>query len=102
MRAGSGGCRVGVRQRVGACRRLGGAVAGAAQVCERVFVREFRYTVTEYDRNHPWLLVGEIRRLTVELEDTESFSAWAARTWPPPRYKAELEPEALGPWHDSE
>jgi hypothetical protein len=67
-------------------------------MCERVFVREVRYTVAEYDPHQPWLLVGEIRRLTVQLEDTETFSAWAAHTWPAPRYKAELEPEALRPW----
>jgi hypothetical protein len=66
-----------------------------------VFVRELRYTVTEYDPDQPWLLVGEIRRLAVHLEDAETFSAWAARTWPAPRFKAELEPEALRPWQDS-
>jgi hypothetical protein len=57
-----------------------------------VFVPEFRYTVAEYDPRQPWLLVGEIRRLTVQLEDAEAFTAWAARRWPAPRYKAEREP----------
>jgi hypothetical protein len=77
-------------------------LAGAARMCERVFVREFRYTIAEYDPQQPWLLVGEIRQLTVQLDDTETFSAWAARTWPAPRYKAELEPEALRPWQDAD
>jgi hypothetical protein len=67
-----------------------------------VFVPEVRYTVAEYDPHQPWLLVGEIRRLTVQLEDTETFSAWAAHTWPAPRYKAELEPETLRPWQDAD
>jgi hypothetical protein len=66
-----------------------------------MFVREFRYVVTEYDPHRPWLLVGEPRRLTVELEHAGSFTAWAARTWPPPRYRADLEPETLGPWQGS-
>ena len=65
-------------------------------------MHEFRYTFAEYDPRQPWLLVGEIRRLTVRLEDTETFSAWAARTWPAPRYKAELEPEALRPWQEAD
>ena len=76
-------------------------LAGAAEMWGRTFVREFRYTVTEYDPYQPWLLVGATRRLTVELEDAEGFTAWAARTWPPPRYQADLEPEALRPWQDS-
>jgi hypothetical protein len=67
-----------------------------------MFVREFRYTVAEYDPQQPWLLVGEIRRLTVQLQDAETFTAWAARRWPTPRYKAELEPEALRPWQDAD
>jgi hypothetical protein len=73
-------------------------LAGTGEICERVFVPEFRYTVAEYDPRQPWLLVGEIRRRTVELEDADTFTAWAARRWPPPQYKAELEPETLGPW----
>ena len=66
-----------------------------------MFVREYRYIVLDYDLERSWLLVGQPRRLTVELEDTESFDAWAAGRWPPSQYKANLEPEALGPWRDS-
>ena len=94
-------CKYVRSERAWRCRRLGSLLTDAAQVCERVFVRDHRYIVVEYDLERSWLLVGQPRRLTVELEDTESFDAWAAGRWPPPQYKANLEPEALGPWRDS-
>lgn len=37
-------------------------------------MREHRYTVTELDPQRPWVLVGEIRRLSVELEDGQDFN----------------------------
>jgi hypothetical protein len=63
-----------------------------------MFVAEYRYTLAEYDPRQPWVLVGEIRRLCVELEDGEDFNRWAAQAWPAPRFKAELEPKELPPW----
>lgn len=62
---------------------------------------EYHYTVAEYDPQRPWLLVGEIRHLTVELDDEHSFTSWAERTWPAPRFKAELDAGQLGPWQRS-
>jgi hypothetical protein len=61
-------------------------------------VREYRYTVAEYDPQRPWVLVGEIRQLAIQLDDQENFTVWAAQAWPPPRYKAELAPDELRPW----
>jgi hypothetical protein len=66
-----------------------------------MFVSEYRYTVAEYDPQRPWLLVGEIRHLTVELDDEHSFTSWAARKWPAPRFKTELDAGQLGPWQRS-
>lgn len=58
---------------------------------------EYSYTVAEYDPDKPWLVLGPLRRMTVELDDGEDFLAWAGRTWPPPRYQAVLVP-GLPPW----
>ena len=57
----------------------------------------YTYTVAEYDRERPWLVVGPLRRLSVELPDGEDFLAWAAQAWPRPWYEAILVPE-LPPW----
>ena len=43
------------------------------------------------------LVVGPLRRMTVELAEDEDFLTWVARTWPRPRYEAVLVPE-LPPW----
>jgi len=61
---------------------------------------ERRFTVTEYDPGRPWIRVGESRHMSIELKEDESFAVWAAGAWPPPRFKAELEPDPLGPWQD--
>ena len=37
-------------------------------------VPTYRYTVTEYDAHRPWLIVGPLRRMTVELEEGEEFA----------------------------
>jgi hypothetical protein len=60
-------------------------------------VPTYAYTVAEYDPAQPWVVIGPLRRMTVELPEGEDFLAWAARTWPPPRYQAVLEPQ-LPPW----
>jgi hypothetical protein len=62
-----------------------------------VFVPECRYTLIEYDQDRPWLIV-QTRHLGVVLTEDDSFTSWAARQWPPPRFKADLEPGALAPW----
>jgi hypothetical protein len=58
-------------------------------------VRSYSFTVAEHDPERPWILVGEIRRLTVELEDGQGFYEWATREWPGPRFKVELDPWEL-------
>jgi hypothetical protein len=67
-----------------------------ANMCS--FVREHRYTLIEYDSQRPWVVVGEIRRLSVELEDGQDFNLWAAQEWPAPRFRAKLQPGELAPW----
>jgi hypothetical protein len=59
-------------------------------------MRTWAYTIVEHDPEQPWIVVGEIRRLTVELEDGASFHDWAAKEWPHPRYQVELDPWQLG------
>jgi hypothetical protein len=49
---------------------------------------EYRYTVAEYDPARPLVLVGALRQLTVEFDESEDFAAWAARAWPRPRHSA--------------
>jgi hypothetical protein len=63
-----------------------------------MFVPQFRHVLRECDPDRPWVIVGDIQYLVVELEDRSAFRAWAAERWPAPRYVAELEPESLGPW----
>lgn len=58
----------------------------------------YRYAVTEYDTQRPWVVVGTIPGLMVELPDEQSFHAWAASQWPAPRYEAKAAPKPLGPW----
>ncbi|MGP0051823.1 MAG: hypothetical protein ACLPZR_23690 [Solirubrobacteraceae bacterium] len=66
-----------------------------------MFVHEHHYNVTEFDPQRPWVVVGETRRLCVELEDGQDFNLWAAKEWPAPRFRAELEPGELPPWEAS-
>jgi hypothetical protein len=61
----------------------------------------YRYAVTEYDSNKPWVVVGMIPGLMVELPDEQGFPTWAASQWPAPRYEAQLEREPLRPWQKS-
>ena len=58
---------------------------------------EYRYTLAEYDPDKPWLVLGPLRHMTVELDDDVDFLAWAAKAWPRPRYQAVLVPD-LPPW----
>jgi hypothetical protein len=61
----------------------------------------YRYAVTEYDLDKPWVVVGKVPGLMVELPDEQSFPAWTASQWPAPRYEAQLEPKPLRPWQNS-
>jgi hypothetical protein len=67
-------------------------------ICEHTFVPKYGYTVTEYDARRPWVIVGPLRRMTVELDDGEDFATWAAQAWPRPRFQTDLEREPLPPW----
>jgi hypothetical protein len=67
-----------------------------SELCEHTFVREYRFTTTQYDSDRPWIVVSTERR-TVKLEDDEKFYAWADREWPRPRFKVELDPWQLSP-----
>jgi hypothetical protein len=63
---------------------------------ERVFVREYRYSLTGHDPQRPWIVL-ESRRLVVELEDDDAFFEWASREWPRDRFTVELDPWQLRP-----
>lgn len=52
----------------------------------------YRYTVVEHDEMRPWVIVGQTRHLTVELERPDEFGEWAAEQWPRSRYTARLDP----------
>ena len=67
-----------------------------ADVCEHVFVPEYRYTLTEHDLAKPWLIRGSEQR-TIALEDGVSFFDWAHEHWPAPRWTVELAPWQIGP-----
>jgi hypothetical protein len=73
------------------CRSQEMAPVGA-RLCEHTFVTAFRYTVAEHDPSRPWVVVAEIRHLTVELDRAEDFADWAAERWPQSRYTAQLDP----------
>jgi hypothetical protein len=62
-----------------------------------VFVRTYSYALTEHDPDRPWFVTGEIRRLTVELDESTNFFDWARRERPPPRYEVTLDPWQLSP-----
>ena len=64
-------------------------------MCEHVFVRIYSYTVAEHDADCPWLVIGEIRRVTTELDEGTNFFDWARSEWPPDRYEVTLDPWQL-------
>jgi hypothetical protein len=66
-------------------------------VCEHVFVPTYSYSVAEHDPDRPWIVVGEIRRLTIELDEGANFYDWARMEWPPDRYEVTLDPWQLSP-----
>ena len=55
----------------------------------------YSYTVAEYDPVKPWIVLGPVRRMTVELEAGEDFFQWAAQAWPKARYEVTLDPWQL-------
>jgi len=77
----------------------GGAPAHAHRILATRKVRQVYapFLSLEYDPVRPWIVVGDIRHLTVELEDGASFSDWAAREWPIPRYEVQADPWQTSP-----
>jgi len=61
-----------------------------------MFVREYRYTVTEHDPDRPWIVLDSEHR-TVTLDDGVGFFEWSAEHWPAPRWTVELDPWQLAP-----
>ena len=59
-------------------------------MCEHTFVPEYRYTVTDYDPDQPWIVLGTSHG-KVTLPDAESFYRWAHEHWPAPRWRVELD-----------
>jgi len=60
---------------------------------ERMFDADYCYTVTEYDAEHPWVVIG-IGHGRVTLPDDASVYAWARENWPAPWWSVELDPLA--------
>jgi hypothetical protein len=54
-------------------------------------------TVAEHDPARQWIVVGDIRHMTVDLEDGAEFYEWAAQAWPRSRFSVELDPWQLSP-----
>ena len=57
---------------------------------------EYRYTVTEYDPERPWIVLGSSHG-QVTLPDDSGFFEWAQEHWPAPRWSVELDPWQLTP-----
>lgn len=55
----------------------------------------YSYTVAEHDPDRPWIVVGEIRHLSVELGTSINFFEWAGQEWPGPHYAVQLDPYQL-------
>jgi hypothetical protein len=65
----------------------------------RTYVRVpvYRFTITEYDVDQPWLVVSTEHQ-RVELPPDVDFRAWASGQWPQPRYRFELDPGQSTGW----
>jgi hypothetical protein len=50
------------------------------QPCERVFVREYGFTITEHNPDRPWIVISSEQR-TIKLPDGRDFFAWAHEHW---------------------
>lgn len=61
-----------------------------------MFVPEYGFTVTKYDDERPWIVLGQEHR-TVSLDDGISFFEWAHENWPEPRWTVQLDPWQLSP-----
>lgn len=59
-------------------------------------MREFGFSVTEYDAARPWIIV-QSRHEVVELADDVSFYVWAAERYPSPRFAVQVDPWELSP-----
>ena len=54
-----------------------------------------RYTITEYEPGHPWLVV-RFERCSVELPDDVAFAPWAAEHHPGAHLRVVEEPGGRG------
>jgi hypothetical protein len=61
-----------------------------------MFVREYRFTITEHDPDRPWIVLSTERR-AVKLPDGQEFFAWVHQQWPTSRWTVELDPWQLAP-----
>jgi hypothetical protein len=60
-------------------------------------MRAYSFTAVEYEPGRPWI-IRSTHRGRVELDDGESFDAWAKHEWPSDRFMIKLDPAPLGPW----
>ena len=60
-------------------------------------VPTYSYTVAEHDPVKPWLVLGPLRRMTVDLDPDENFFEWAELAWPRVHYTVTLDPWQLSP-----
>ena len=63
-------------------------------------MREYSYTLVEYDPVRPWIVRRQQRR-TVTLADEQDFNRWAADQWPCGQFVVRLDPH-LDPWPPAE
>ena len=61
---------------------------------EHTFVPAYGYTLTEYDRERPWIVIRQGHR-TVTLDAGLNFFEWAHEQRPAPRWTVELDPWQL-------
>ena len=61
-----------------------------------VRMRSYRFTLTEYDPDRPWIVRARDTQ-TVTLADEASFFEWAHEHWPAPQWSVELDPWQLTP-----
>jgi len=61
-----------------------------------MFVRQYGFTITEYDPDRPWMVLWREHR-TIKLPDGRDFFAWTREQWPAPRWSVELDPWQLAP-----
>jgi len=66
----------------------------AMRTCVRML--EYRYNVTEYDPERPWIVLSSSRG-QVALADHDSFYEWAQEHWPGAPLERPVDPWQLAP-----